>query len=228
MSMILLVAMLSTTSAYAAAPLVPVYAADQAQVTNDSMRYETQQFRAMAKWKSAVAMLETAELQRDQSKRTFERESNLFKSGASSESKLLAAERDYLNSEEMVIRLNGAVTLARATAEVNQQLVLEVGNPGVDNRRQISESMLVALRTEKRNQQAALTNAMSSKAYHERRRENGKILFDKGLMSSVEYEQRQLAAKAASDGVDSVKFELDGIENSIAGMEKTQARIGKP
>ncbi len=228
MSMILLLALLSTSNAYAVAPLVPVYAADHAQVTNDSMRYESQQFRSMAKWKSAVAQLEAAELLRDQSKKNFERESNLFKSGSSSESAVLRAERDYLNSEEMVVRLNGSVNLARATAEVNQLLILESGNPGVDNRRQIAQSTLVALLSEKKNQQAALSNATSAKAYYDRRLENGKILFEKGTISSVEYERRQLEAKAAGAGVASIKFELDGIESSIVGIEKTQARIGKP
>lgn len=224
---ILLLSILFISPTFAIEELQPVFAADQSIITSLSMTHEAQQFRAIAKWKSIKAQLKSAEMQLEQKEKSFNRESELYNSGKSSESRLQSAEKDFLDSKDNVTQLKGAANLLKTSAELNQQLVLKEGNPVLDNRRVISQNMIDSLLTEEKNQKAALANAINSKSYYERRLSSYKTLFAQGMVSKSEIENKELELKMATDRIESLKAELEGISSSLSGLHKTQSRLGK-
>lgn len=223
--MIFLVSLLVSYFSFAAEEFVPAKAADQRELTSDSILFEGLQYQFMGKWKTSSELLKTAEMKRDQMKNEFEVAKKLAQDGKISDNQLKVAALNYQESESAVHRTKGDEQRHRANAMVSKLRLLEKGNPGLDQRRPIAMAIHDQLTAERENYESALKSAQMSMEYFKARAENGKILYDKKVISRIEYERRNLDFENAKVEVLSAKNDLETSSESLKGIEESLIKL---
>ncbi len=216
---------ISSISMASEAPFDPVFAADQKVITTSTMESEMHQFRSISKWKASGASLSTAERKRDQAKVELDRVQNLFDKGQATESNLNFAKFEYQNSVDRVTQMSNLLQHSKYDAIINRLKVLEDGNPGVDHRLKIAEASLEATKIELGNLEKNKDAAISSRSYFETRLKNGKILFQKGIISKADLERRELDYQNSVDQVQALDFEILYSKEAIKGLELSYSRL---
>ena len=204
---------------------IPAHAADQIQITTDSMLYEELQFKAIAKWHTSKDQLRTAELKRDQFKREFEIMKKLATGGQASDSQLQNAALNFQNSESNVYRYKGEVQKAKSGAMINKMRLLEKGNPGRDHRKEVVQAIHDSLLIERENMRSALDSALMTLDYHETRVKNGKLLLDRKVISRLEYDRRVLDLESAKDQTQAARNDILGVDAALKGSEESQKKL---
>jgi hypothetical protein len=212
-------------SAASESPFDPVFAADQKVITTSTMESEMHQFRSISRWKASGARLSTAERKRDQTKVELDRVQALYEKGKASEASLNLAKFEYQNSVDRVTQMNNLLQHSKYDAIINRLKVLEDGNPGVDHRLEIASASLEATKIDLGNLGKNREAAISSRSYYETRLKNGKILFEKGIISKADYERRELDYQNSVDQVQALDFEILSSKEAIKGLELSLSRL---
>jgi hypothetical protein len=206
-------------------PFDPVFAADQKVISTSTMESEIQQFRSISRWNASKARLDTAERKRDQAKVELDRVQKLFDRGQTPESNLNLAKFEYQNSIDRVTQMNNLLEHSKYDAIINRLKILEEGNPGVDHRRKIAEAYWEAAKIELNNLFKSRDNAASSRSYFETRLKNGRILFEKGIISKADLERRELEYQNSTDQLKALEFEISASKDAIKGLEASLLRL---
>lgn len=214
-----------SVSSYAQELGPPIYASKQKQVTSDSMKYEADQFRSRAQYDNSRNQLNSNLVRRDLLKNELDRAQTLLEKGQITETKFQQYRQNYQNSEDAVSRSEVEVQKSKAAAEVAGLRVIESGNPESDHRLEINQAMTNSLINEKKGLDKNLVNANDNRSYFQTRYDNGKYLFERQVISLQEFERRQLDLRSAEDNLNSIKFQISGIEESILGLKAARRKL---
>lgn len=203
----------------------PVLASDQERLTLRSMQSETEQFRALGRWRSSLSRLKSHEAQRDQAKLEWERGKSMTGNGQVSPAQLMQLEFNYQNSLNQVSRTEAEVQRGRLQAVLAKHQVLSEGNPNTDYRGMVAQEMLKSMRAEQQNLESSRRNAQLSVDYYRQRHSNGKYLHERGVITKSDLERRTLDLANAEDQVRSYAHEVKTAGEAIEGLQKTLQRL---
>lgn len=206
----------------------PVYVSDQPRVTSEAMEYEIAQFKSRANYESIERLIQTASLKKDQSQKELDRAKSLAETGQLTDVQLQQAHQNFLNSEDALSRLQVDLEKNKTSSLVAKYRILEEGNVESDHRLAVANALKSSLTTELGAARSSLQNAKLNLQYFNTRFENGKILFNKDVISLLEYERRQLDLQSAQDRVNSLESQMTGIQDSMSALEKNRQRLARP
>lgn len=203
----------------------PVFAADQAVLTSRSQEFEVNQFRELARWRSVDDMVSSMEEHVRVASEEFERAKKLAESGAISKAELDSKKFEFDQVTSGLERVKLEQRQAEISTEISGLRVLEEGNPQVDFRLKIVSLRLEGVKLQKKSMNLNLNSSRRAEGYFEERYKNGIILVKKKIITKLEFEKRKSDYLDATNRVKVILHELESLELSIVGLEKSKDRI---
>ncbi len=139
--------------------------------------------------------------------------------------RLEAAEFNYQQTEAGLTRIKVEETRAQLSTELAKQRLLEEGNPGSDYRQEIVTTRINSLGLEKIVVQSALDSAIGTREYFKSRLAVTELLFAKKLDTVYDRDYKQSLVISSEETVQKLKHQLQSIDESITGLEKTRKRL---
>ena len=205
-------------------PFEPTYAADQPTVAFDSMFREMLQFQNFSAWaslKSEVAtqkskcalLVKKLELIKNSSEGLYpEHEIET----AEYRSKICAAEFEQLEKR---------VENRKSAAAYDKFLIIQMGNPGSDFRKEIAQQLKGQIEFEGELLQISRKIAELNRTYRKSRLDRTLPLCTKGLRPKNECEDLRLELSAAEGRLQAVAAEIENNRLSLEGMKRSLARL---
>jgi hypothetical protein len=206
-------------------PIEPVYAADQSIITSLSMQEELNQFRSIGQWQTAVNHLEATQHKYEKAKRDFERAKLLREAGTITEVAFSQVFYEFRVQQGEMIRLPSEVIKNRVTAQFYMLRVLEEGNPGVDHRANLSQTVIDGVEAEIKLLNSAREVAVTANDLAQTSLSQGQILFAKKELSQAELEKRALIAQSASIQMREVTQQINLTKMALLGASKSKSRL---
>ncbi len=230
--MILLMFFFLSYSAYALGPephqpFEPAYAADQEQLTIDSMEEETNQFRRFGEWNAQLEQLKAKKQSRDDLRTEYERVKQLFERGNVSPDIFREKEFTYLQAENSLAQQESQTERAREIAAIARLRLLQKGNPARDYRQEIAQLLQTATQTEKRALETSLMGARATLAYFQNRIASGRVLLEKDLISKVEMEKRESRKVWALSQIQLIQNQIKAADDALDGLRRSQEKLEK-
>ena len=225
-------AALSITLSFAAeageiAVFQKTYAVDQPQVTHRSIEQQEAQTKAISEWNSAEGLLATAVLQKNFSKKQFDRATSLYSKNIISKTNFALKAVEYFNAEMRVVTFQNLVLDTKTDAQVAGYRIVAEGNSNADLRRPMIELRDRAYRSKIENLQRSLSFAEKLREIYKAGVEQGQQLIKNRTISEVDFESREMALEDSIGRMESIKTEIKFLEEAVQANKDLRQRLEK-
>jgi hypothetical protein len=206
-------------------PFVPAYAADQPDLTFESLYREINQFQQMLAWYAVLGNIDSKKIERDLLKQYYDQAKPLRDSGAISETEFERREYDYKVSNEMLQEMENRAQMLRLSVETSKFSVMMYGDPSKDLRKDMAQNMKESLEFQNKAQAHALEVARLTEEHRKQVMEDGAELVRQNHITKVEYAKRILAYESAKSQTKTVKSQIHVIDKAIVGINRSLERL---
>lgn len=209
----------------ASLPFPPEYAADQKEITFNSLWQEINQFQQLGSQQNYKYMLIGRKKEVEFLKNSFDRAQKLYDK---KEMSLSEYSKRKVNYEAALLRaeeLENDVAMMQDYAEIAKLGIIEQGDPDVDLRADIAKKMKDTLTHQRSAYQKGLAAAELEKRYHSGRLAAAKELYDNGNLSLDNYERVELDLQRATTDVNSKSAQIRVLDSAIHGLDRSLDRL---
>lgn len=228
MRTLILAALLLSPSAWAqieANSFEPALAAQQAQITADSLHWEAKQFQELAKWRSLQGKVKTSKGKTALLKRDLDRAQILVRSNQVTIEAYVTAKFLYEKNLSETARFEAEAAEALAKARVAKLQVLQSANAGADLRRELTQARLEAEENRVKSLQAALASTEEEHKLRELREKNGKTLVQRSALSEAGQDLRAFDTEDAASRAESLRAQIQVSEQMIQALHLALERL---
>lgn len=205
-------------------PFEPVYAADQPTVAFDSMFREMSQFMNFSMWAILKSELAIKQSECQSLLKTLERMKNKS-NGTVTEDELETAEyRSKICSAESE-RIEKRVENKKSAAAYDKLLIIQMGNPGSDFRKEIGQQLKGQIEFEGEQLKISQRIALLTRTYRKSRLDRALPLCAKGFKPEVQCDDLRLELSAADSRLQANASEIENNRLSLEGMKRSLARL---
>lgn len=215
----------ASASNYVELPFDPAYAADQKEITFDSLGGEISQFQQMSNWHNMLGNIKNKKLERDQLKKAYERGKTLVSTGAITREEFERREFVYQMSEGSVREMEARAQMARISVESTKMTMIMQGDSSKDLRRDMAQNMKKSLEAQFDALKAGSENAALNEAYQSKLAAIAEDLYRKKVITETEYDRRKQDHESAKNQVDVLAHQKDVIGKALAGIERSLQRL---
>ncbi len=213
------------TEIHPVVPFTPVFAADQKDISFNSLYQELGQFSMLEAWHSILGALEIKTIESKNLQIELNRQAELNRQGAGKGADYELAEYQYkaslLKINELKIQSEGA----RLQAEVTRLGILQEGDQSRDLRKDVAQLMKKQLDNKLLAQQAQVESQSLTALYLYERLKTARILNAKKIVRDEEMKTRQLNYLASRFQILTLNRQIQVTKMSIAAMERTLKRL---
>ncbi len=228
MKTILIFAALTSLSAhagYAELPFDPAYAADQKEITFDSLGGEIGQFQQMNTWHNMLGNIKNKKVETEQLRKAYERGKTLVGTGAITREEFERREFAYKISAGTVKEMESRAQMLRISVESTKLGIIMKGDSTKDLRMDTAQKMKESLEAQLEALKYSSENAALVEAYTAKQEANARELFNKKVIGEVELDRRAAEHENAATEVETLSHQVDVIKKAVAGLDRSLQRL---
>lgn len=224
-SLIVLLAVLSSTSEAREFPIEPAYAAKQERITNDSLQYEIDQFMAIADWNNALDGAVIARTRAKLLKRRHERTQELLKSQQATIEAGVTAKFLYEQALLEAERLEAEAEEAKAMAVIAKLKLQQEGKEGSNLLKELTLARIEVLKARIAARKAGLRCTLEEHRINELKLNSGHSLYDRKSVPQADLDLREFNTQNALERAAQLENHIRVAEEALRAQQMTLERL---
>ncbi len=208
-------------------PFEPAFAADQQNVTFDSLYQEVFQFQSMSNWYGVAGQISAKQLEGIPLAREYKHAQVLFKKHTISASKFERVKYNYEMNLNQVKSLKAQLAIAEAYAQMSRLSLIQNGNDNMDLRKSIAEAIKKSEEGRLENLKASVEGAILTRDYYRNLVERYKKLHKSLDLPTEEFDRMRARALEAAVSVGTIQSQISVSESALEGLNRTLERLFK-